>query len=502
MINRRDMLRLAGLLPLGAAAPRWVRDFSAPGGPKNVVILVLDALSAYNLALHGYQRETAPNLTRLAKRAIVYHNHFASSNFTSSGTASLLTGTLPWTHRAIEDNGRVARGLEPHNIFNLFQGYYRTAFSHNSWVVTLLNQFAKYIEEIVPREKLYLGSYDGPIHNLFSRDDDIATVGWTRYIKTEEGYSYSLFLSGLYKLLHDQQIKSYKEMFPLGVPINGSKDPFVLDQTVDWLKAHLHAIPQPFFGYFHFLPPHAPYRTSLEFYHRFAHDGLKPLIKPLDEFAEKGAPNDFLADRTQYDEFILYADQAFGDLFAAMEGSGLLDRTWLVVTSDHGEMFERGFVGHGNATLYQPVIRVPLLIFEPGRKTGLDIRGPSNAIDLLPTLAHVSGLPVPTWAEGTVLPPYAGQDPAPDRSIYSITARKNGQEQPLHRATTMLVRGPHKLIYAFGYQDLGVEDLVKLYDIEADPEELVELSSSKKALTAQLLGQLRAGLDEANKPYL
>ena len=131
MINRRDMLKLAGLLPLGLAAPRWTRSLAGPGDQKNVIVLVFDALSAYNLSLHGYQRETTPNLRRLAKRAIVYHNHFAASNFTSSGTASLLTGTLPWTNRAIEDNGRVAKAVLSHNIFDLFEGYYRTAFSHN-----------------------------------------------------------------------------------------------------------------------------------------------------------------------------------------------------------------------------------------------------------------------------------------------------------------------------------------------------------------------------------
>ena len=495
------MLKLAGLLPLGLAAPRWTRSLAGPGDQKNVIVLVFDALSAYNLSLHGYQRETTPNLRRLAKRAIVYHNHFAASNFTSSGTASLLTGTLPWTNRAIEDNGRVAKAVLSHNIFDLFEGYYRTAFSHNSWVVTLLRQFANSIEEVVPRERLYLGSYDGPIHNLFSRDDDAATVAWTRYMKTEDGYSYSLFLSGLYKLLHDRQVSSYQQMFPLGLPINGSKDAFVLDQTVDWLKAHLRAIPQPFFGYFHFLPPHAPYRTSLEFYRHFAQDGLKPPIKPLDEFAEKDAPTDLLQQRTEYDEFILYADKALGDLFGSMEASGLLDRTWVVFTSDHGEMFERGFVGHGNVTLYQPVIRVPLLIFEPGRDTGIDIHIPTGAADVLPTLAHVTGRPVPGWTEGTVLPPFAAAGPEANRSIYSITARKNEQDAPIHRATVMLLRGRYKLIYAFGYQDLGVDDLVKLYDIEADPEELVDLSSSEKGVAAQLLRELKSKLDEVNAPY-
>ena len=500
-INRRDILKLAGVLPLSLAAPRWTRSLSGAPGQQNVIVVVFDAFSAYNISLYGYQRQTTPNLARLAQRAIVYHNHFAGSNFTTSGTASLLTGTLPWTNRAIEDDGLVAQALQPHNIFNLFQGYYRTAFSHNSWVVTLLQQFGDFIEEIVPREKLYLGSYDAALHNLFSRDDDTATVGWTRYMKTEDGYSYSLFLSGLYKLLHDRQISSYNSLFPLGLPINGSKDAFVLEQAVDWLKAHLRAIPQPFFGYFHFLPPHAPYRTSLEYYRHFAHDGIQSILKPVDVFADKGAGNDFLQERTQYDEFILYADKAFGDLFASLEASGQLDHTWLIFTSDHGEMFERGFVGHGNPTLYQPVIRVPLLIFEPGRKTGMDIRVPTSAADILPTLAHLIGRPVPEWTEGVVLPPFAETGAGAQRSVYSVTARKNGPDSPIRRATTMLVRDRYKLIYSFGYKDLHIKDHVQLYDIQADPEELVDLSLSQKDVAAEMLAGLKSRIKEVNIPY-
>src|SRR5512141_2623194 len=104
-INRRDFLRLAGLFPLGLAAPRWTRQLAAASGSQNVMFIVFDALSAYHLSLHGYPRETMPHLSRLAERAIVYHNHYASSSFTSPGTASLLTGTLPWTHRAIRGGG-------------------------------------------------------------------------------------------------------------------------------------------------------------------------------------------------------------------------------------------------------------------------------------------------------------------------------------------------------------------------------------------------------------
>ena len=112
-LSRRDFLKLAGALPLGFALPRLFRTLnssasSLPSKPKNVLIVVFDAFSAFDISVFGFHRQTTPNIARLAKRAIIYRNHFAAGNFTSPGTASLLTGVLPWTHRAINLNGTVA----------------------------------------------------------------------------------------------------------------------------------------------------------------------------------------------------------------------------------------------------------------------------------------------------------------------------------------------------------------------------------------------------------
>src|SRR5512144_1796135 len=100
-VNRRDFLKLAGMLPVSLAAPRWTRRLPEVGAPGNVIVVVFDAWTAFNVSLYGYPRQTMPNLERLAQRAIVYHDHYAGGNFTTPGTASLLTGTYPWSHRAI-----------------------------------------------------------------------------------------------------------------------------------------------------------------------------------------------------------------------------------------------------------------------------------------------------------------------------------------------------------------------------------------------------------------
>ena len=504
--SRRDFLKLSGLMTVGATMPRLI-----PAGMtnqatdrQNVLVIVFDALSAMNISLYGYGRETTPNLARLSERAIVYHNHYAGSNFTVPGTATLLTGTLPWTHRAFRTATGISDALLDHNIFNAFQGYYRIAYSHNGWANIILKQFKAYMDELVPQSKLLLKSYDEFLHTLFYNDDDTATVGWARNIDFEAGTSYSLFLSHLNKYLQESRVSNLKNDYPLGIPstATASEINFVLDQAVAWIGKRVIDLPQPFLGYFHFLPPHAPYRTSKEFYKRFANDGFKPIVKPMDIFADADSNNYSNKERTEYDEFILYADKAFGDLFDSLEKSGILENTWVVFTSDHGEMFERGLYGHGNPTLYQPLVRVPLLIFEPGRKTRTDIHSGTSAIDLMPTLLHLTGKEIPGWVEGQVLPPFDQSADKPDRSVYAMFGKKNGQYSPFTHVTISMVKEQYKLIYYVGYPDTPQNEMTLLFDVQSDPEEMVDLSASKPDVVQTMLGELKARLAEVDKPYL
>ncbi len=502
-LNRRDFLKLSGALSLGVMLPKTLNTFSAPfsqPGPKNILIIVFDALSAYNVPLYGYPRNTMPNLERLARRAIVYHNHYAGSNFTSPGTASLLTGTLPWTHRAIAFGGKVASDFTSKNIFHALGGHYALAYTHNTWADIFLKQFQNDIEEFIPRASLYLSFYDATIGKIFHNDEDLAAVSWARTMKIKEyGFAYSLFLSRFYESLIRYQVKSLEPLFPLGFPTSGSDGGFILEQALDYLLRRMEAAPKPFVGYFHFLPPHKPYRPPREFYETFRGDGYLPLEKPIDEEMTRAGRENLAVERRFYDEFILYCDQQFARLYDALETSGLLDSTYLILTSDHGEMNERGVSGHGTHLLYEPIIRVPLVIFEPGRETGLHVYDPVSSIDLLSTLAHLSGQPIPDWVEGTILPPFA---PSSKRNVYAVRATQNSPSAPLTVASVAQITENYKLHYYFGYKNLPPDGIVKLFDIQADAEEMTDLSHAKKTVTDELLAQLKDKLQAVNRPYL
>lgn len=504
-INRRDFLKLAGLASLGMVIPPSVRAAGSrfQTEKKNVLIVVFDALSAYNISLYGYGRETTPNLARLAKRATVFHNHYAAGNYTTPGTASLLTGTLPWTHRAIRFNSGVRDDFTQKSIFHAFDDYYRIGYSHNTLVNTLFKQFSGDLNEYVPQEEFFLVN-DGLIRNIFGNDEDTATVGWARTIKRTDGYSYSLFLSSFYEKYRESKVADTASLYPYGLPNVNKDNFFVLDQSIDALSERLEEIPSPFMGYFHFLPPHYPYKPYKDFAGAFSSDSFKPLSKPDDLFTE-GRSDEFLNKwRIPYDEFILDLDHQFARLFDKLESAGILDDTWLVLTSDHGELFERGIWTHSTAALYQPVVRVPLLIFEPGVQTGRDVYDPTSAIDLMPTLLHLTGHNIPDWAEGTILPPYASSIINPFNSgVMAVQARYNGPTFPLTEASVMLVQGGYKLVYYTGYEELGADTERRLlFDIQSDPEELTELSQTKKETASEMTNIIKKRLEESNEPYL
>jgi arylsulfatase A-like enzyme len=506
-LTRREFIKLAGLFSLGISAPKLLfkpGTENLPTNKENVLIIVFDALSAYHIPLYGYARDTMPNLTRLAEKAIVYHNHYAGGNFTTPGTASLLTGTHPWSHRAFTGGKRVAESVANRNIFEAFGSYYRIAYTHNIYANKFLKQFFADDDHLIPYENLIIEGKDA-VSTLFANDEDIASVAWIRALKQEEeGTSYSLFLSqvdAMIQAIKDRKLTKYRENFPWGVPITKRDNHFLLEQAIDHTSNELAEVPQPFLGYFHYFPPHRPYRTRIDFFDMFDGDMYSLPKKPDHVFSEDHSYNQLSHSCKRYDEYILYVDAEFARLYENLESKGILENTWLILTSDHGELFERGVMAHTTPLLHQPIIQIPLLIFEPGRNTRLDIYDNSSAVDIMPTLLHLTNQTIPQWVEGVVLPPYTKTHN--DRDIFVIESKKTKADDPITEATTTIIRNNHKLIYYEGYKELeNIGDITELYDLSNDPEELNNLYKEYKTLGNDLLNVIKAKLREVNEPFM
>lgn len=504
-LSRKEFLKLAGLLPLAYYLPKTILDSDNPksGDLPNILIFVMDALSARNISLHGYQRETMPNLMKIIDRATVFHRHYSGGNFTTPGTATLLTGTYPWTHRGYKSGKPVHESVRSRNIFNLLGTHNRISYSHNPLVNTLQEDFIEWIDHYTDRNELTFGK-DRWYAKLFNKDFNIASIGWRRNTsRADDGMSYSLVLSNYYNSLQSKLSEELIEQFPRGLPEVTIQSFFTLEQVLDWTLDELKEIPQPFMGYFHYLPPHKPYNTRKDFINVFKKDGLETPEKPIHLFGNSWFPFKRVSrNRQLYDEFILYADAEFYRFYQNLEENGLLENTWIILTSDHGEMFERGVLGHMTQTMYEPLIHIPLVIFEPGQTKRKDVYQLTSATDILPTCLEITGQDIPNWVEGEVLPPYRKDTPDPQRSVYSVEAKYSGLAGPLRPVSSVIIKEKYKLIYYAGYIKYFNEDyLLELYDLENDPEEMNDLSTTHPELANELLDELLTIMSEANDPY-
>jgi len=507
-MNRRNFLKVASLLPFTAP---WVassnpipQTYRTNPDTPNVLIVVFDALSALNVSIYGYHRETMPNLARFAERASVYHNHCSGGNFTTPGTSSIFTGTYPWTHRALNLGATTTTTYASRNIFSEFgqNNYTRIGFSHNLWVTILLDSFQEHLEEFILPSEIAILDYHLS-DNIFKSDIGLAFEAEYRFLNKPGKMSNSVFSSpilGSIKMFVNKMLeKKYIQDFPRGLP--GFHDiVYTLEDTIDWIIDKLGNWPQPFLSYLHMMPPHDPYHTRKEFVNRFW-DDWQPTGKPDHFFANYyGSQDELNAQRVFYDEYILYVDSEFGRLHDFLQDNAYYENTIVVFTSDHGEMFERKIWNHNTPTLYEPIIRVPLLISIPNETSRQDIYAPTSCVDLLPTLLHLTGRSIPEWCEGQVLPPYSQREARPDRSLFVVEAKENAKTQPLQKATIAMINGDYKLIYYRGYD--GYDNVFELFNLRHDPEELDDIFETRTEVASELKKELLAKIEEKDKPFL
>lgn len=512
-LSRRDFLRLTGLSPL-ILIP-WVRQAPAIAQKglehslPNILILVFDAWSARNVSLYGYPRPTTPNLELLAKRATVYHAHHSAGGFTTPGTASMLTGVYPWTHRALHQFGSTLPRFAENNLFSLLSERYHTfAYTQNVLANLLLYQQSTYIHRWYHISEATLNG-NWLTQNWSQKDYGVAyQAERLMFHKAGDFPSSSLFLKSLdWVTRRTADKKVYLEnldAFPYGLPtirdqgLMGSMF-FTLEDTFSWLLQRLKEQPIPFLGYVHLLPPHHAYNTRREFAGRFT-SGWQPPNKSRHFLASSTYPDDLLDEsRRYYDEYILYVDAEFSRLFYQLDQSGILENTILILTSDHGEMFERGLYQHSTRTLFEPQTHVPLLVFNPGQQERKDIFMTTNGIDLLPSLVEVAGLPIPEWCEGKALPGFIAQPPQSGRSTFAIEAKESPKLGKISRATVAMYEETYKLIHYLGYPEL--EDRYELFNLKEDPEELNDIFQQESSLARELKSELERNWGQNNRGF-
>jgi arylsulfatase A-like enzyme len=285
--------------------------------------------------------------------------------------------------------------------------------------------------------------------------------------------------------------------YPNGVPHNTNYPlRFRLENLFNGVDRLVASQTAPFFSYIHLFPPHSPYKPTHEFFNQF-NDGWSPVEKPVHRFSDNSSDTKVRNARRIYDEYIASVDMELGRLLDSFEREGVFEHSYVILTSDHGEMFERGEIAHSTTLLYDPVIHIPLLISAPGQSDRHDIYAPTNSVDLLPTIAQLAGKPIPEWCEGKTLAGFGGTEDF-ERSTYTVEAKSNPAFSPLTQATIAMRKGNLKLIYYTGYE---AKDSFEFYDLDGDKEELQDLFPDMPLAFKRMKEELLETLDRVNKPF-
>jgi arylsulfatase A-like enzyme len=504
-ISRRDVLKAIPALAAGTYLALGKRRIAQTNRP-NIIVIVFDAMSASNLSLYGYPRETTPSLKQFAERCHVYHAHSSAGNFTTTGTASMLTGLYPWTHRAFHYGGMIARSLAGNTIFSLADaGYYTTAFCQNPWADRLVAQAPGGVDRFLPLTSFSLRG-DSLLMQRLAGDRALSSIASDEFLFDLSGGDTmaSPLLGYLYRTTHQtiEAARDHDPRYPRGLPEIDGYALYANQEVYRGVLAQLlelNELPGPHLSYFHLYSPHQPYKPDRRHLQLFT-DELTFAAKPTHPFnTERGYNEKDLSDRRlRYDQQVAHVDTEFGNLIAGLDAAGVLENSYVVVTADHGEMFERGFFGHGERMLYEPVVHIPLLIHTPGQTERRDVHSPTSNVDLAPTLFALSGVTPSIEFDGKLLPGLGGAENH-DRAVFSMEASQNSSFAPVTKAVISMRRGGYKIIGYPGYEDMNGR--FELYHLAEDPQELQDISTDDPAMLKSMREELLNTLARANAAF-
>jgi arylsulfatase A-like enzyme len=451
--------------PLFTAAPVLVEHEEER---PNVLLISIDTLRADRLGCYGYPRPTSPAIDAMAAEGARFANALAQSNWTLPSHYSMLTSLYPGAHGVNPDRWQLAGVRGSHETFRIRgSGRERTL-----------------------AERL--------------RDAGLFTAAITESGWVDAKFGFDQGFASYVAHADDRLADATQRM------------------TLDWLRAHQTL---PFFLFVHTYQTHQPYHQPPPYdtlfvdpaHLGYALPGVRLSMQALDRFKDGTFPptaGDRDAFSGLYDGEVRYVDAFVEALLAELENTGLDRRTVVLLTSDHGEeIFEHGNFDHGK-TLYDEVMRVPLILWGPGRiPAGKVVDAPVASLDVLPTLVELaggtlSGQGADGDVQGRSLIPFL-TDGSPEHRVLFAEGWAD-ESVPL----TSVWDGALKAVFH------GAElETAELYDLRRDPGETVDLSSDRPDDVDRLrrrvaewrreneriqeeIGEATAGIDEETEERL
>ena len=354
------------------------RAMPAAGSP-NVLLVVLDTVAAGHLNLNGYERDTSNTLVGLASRGIQFEQARASSSWTLPSHATMFTGrplhelSVGWLHPLDDAVPTLAEYLGA-------GGYATAGFVANVGYCGadsgLGRGFTRYRDYIFPKLTAFK-----------------MAVLVDRTLKGIQ--SLAIFLDHRQDFIRTQP---YVERLLTNFLFDRKEAKVVNRELLGWLSSRQQP-GRPFFAFLNYGDAHSPYHLPPGRLSRFGEartkEGLYEFIEAWQMLPKTDLPPQAINLAIDaYDDCVADLDEQIGMLLDELQRRGVLDRTWLIITADHGESFgeHAGIFSHGTS-LYQTELHVPLLILPPGGRAARRIvKEPVSLRDLAATIAEVVGL--------------------------------------------------------------------------------------------------------------
>ena len=444
-------------------------------GRPNIILVTMDALAARDMQLYGYELPTTPYISEWSHDAVIFDNTYASDNWTTPSAMSLITGQRPWTHRiwyqAVynpkENNNNLLRVMKDYD-YDIYS-YAHNRYAHPDTLGVSAALSTKY--------KVY---------------DFWKLRGW--WSEQFDIFCLKIHSPIVFELLSVNPVLEYIEL--LKPPVSSTLRPseMLYDRFLeDILRSKSNAKSyRPFFAWIHTFPPHDIYLPPKPYMGIFGNgEEFDTDKKQSDSFNFNADYSDYTDNytpeyppdkqkqvdilRKRYDEFILYSDQKFKEFMSRLAKIVDMSNTIIILSSDHGESFSQGHLGHNGMHLYESMIKIPLIIKLPQNTKGERISLPVEQIDIAPTILELAGIPVPKWIEGRALVPLLQGKHMESRPVISMHLIENRVigNHPITKGTISVRNGDFKIV------DYLKDRKIFLYDLRTDPDGIKDISGER-----------------------
>ena len=436
--------------------------------PSNIVLLMADQHQADMIGCAGDAFALTPNLDRLAQGGTRFARAYCQGPLCMPARASLMTERYVRDHGVFENANSIPAHM-PTFPQRLREAGYHTAeigkmhlWPHGHVKVANVSEMAGYLGEL---------GFGEPI-------ETVGKLASARYDTEYTDYLAGQGLLGAYRRFIREQHHAGGDLAAWDAqPGPTSAEQFVDtwhgERTAAWIRTY--DSEQPFFLWLGFPGPHDPYDAPASAIDRFG-DAKVPMprsstlpdvgeagplrifFEALFKYSDSATMTDAAIEtmRRAYYANIALIDDAVGRIVEALADTGRLDDTWIVYTSDHGELMgEHRMIA--KMAFFEQAVRVPLIVRPPGGSPRRVVGEPVQLMDLAASFRDIAGAaPIAGSAAKSLRPAVEGRGPAPRHE--AIVSENYG--------FAMVLEGPHKLVV---YEDELLA--VQLFDLEADPAE-------------------------------